>query len=100
MYLSQGNNFVKESVWKKIEDLRLNELNLMLVGDFNIDARDNDVLLQHFIDNHLVQLVKEPTHFQGRIIDHLWVTKNFQNLKLSFQYPYYTQHKSLIVNFK
>ena len=99
IYLSQTNNSVKDRLWEKIRDFRDENLQLMLIGDFNIDARKFDVLTQHFLHNAMIQLVNEPTHIEGRIIDHVWVTKHLMNLHLSFQYPYYTQHKSLIIKF-
>ena len=99
IYLSQTNNSVKERLWEKIRDSRDENLQLILIGDFNIDARKFDVLTQHFLHNSMIQLVTEPTHIEGRIIDHVWVTKHLMNLNLSFQYPYYTQHKSLIIKF-
>ena len=89
---------MKEKLWEKIKEFRNESLRLMIVGDFNIDSRNFDVLLQHFKQYGLVQLVNEPTHIEGRIIDHLWVSKNLSKLDLKLQYPYYTQHKSLIIN--
>ena len=80
--------------------MRVKNLPMLMVGDFNIDARDSDVLTQYFMQNNLVQLIEEPTHIEGRIIDHMWVSKNLPKLELTLQYPYYTQHKSFIVKFQ
>ena len=44
--------------WKKIEKIR----------SFNIDEKKDDVLLQNFFANSMIQLVKEPTHTEGRTI--------------------------------
>ena len=100
MYLSQAKNGVKEQLWRKIKEMRLEGHQMIIVGDFNIEARNTDLLTHYFIQNHLVQLVTEPTHIQGRIIDHLWVSKDLPELEVSYQYPYYTQHKSIIIKFK
>ena len=100
VYLSQANNKVKERVWEKINEFRKKKFHTMIIGDFNLDAREFDVLTKHFIENDMVQLVKEPTHIEGRVIDHLWVSKNFPKLKLNLEYPYYTQHKSLVIKFE
>ena len=100
VYLSQTNNNVKDYLWEKIMVYRKENLHLMIIGDFNIDARSFDVLIQHYHQYGLIQLVREPTHIEGRIIDHLWVSKSVPNLDLSYQYPYYTQHKSLIITFE
>ena len=99
IYLSQTNNDTKKRLWKKIIEFRDENLHLMIVGDFNIDTENFDVFTQHLINFDLVQLVKEPTHIEGRTIDHLWVSKNLPKIELSYQYPYYTQHKSLLVKF-
>ena len=88
---------MREKLWEKIIEFRYGSLRLMIVRDFNIDSRNFDVLLQHFNNYGLVQLVEEPTHIEGRIIDHLWVSKNLSKLDLALQYPYYSQHKSLII---
>ena len=100
IYLSQTNNSEKEKLWEKIKEFRDESLRLMIVGDFNIDSRNFDVLLQHFNQYGQVQLVEEPTHIEVRIIDHLWVSKNLSKLDLALQYPYHTQHKSLIIKFE
>ena len=100
VYLSQAKNGVKEQLWRKIKEMRLEGYHMIMVGDFNIEARNSDLLTHYFIQNHLVQLVTEPTHIQGRMIDHLWVSKNFPKLEVSYQYPYYTQHKSILIEFK
>ena len=73
--------------------------NTIIIGDFNVDEKDDDVLLQHFLANNMVQLVKEPTHIEGRTIDHVWVSKSFSDLNLTLKYPYYTQHKSILIKF-
>ena len=100
IYLSQSNNDVKERLWEEIRKLKQKNLHVMIIGDFNIDARNLDLLTNHFIRHNLVQLVKEPTHIEGRIIDHLWVSQNLPKIDLNFHYPYYTQHKSLIIKFE
>ena len=99
IYLSQTNNDTKKKLSKKIIEYRDESLDLMILGDFNIDTENFDVFTQHLINFDLVQLVKEPTHIEGRTIDHLWVSKSIPKLELSYQYPYYTQHKSLLVKF-
>ena len=99
IYLSQTNNKVKEELWEKIKYLRVNNLELVIIGDFNVDANSSNVVTQNFLNYNLIQLVNEPTHIEGRTIDHLWVSKSLSKLDLSIQYPYYSQHKSLMIKF-
>ena len=89
IYLSQTNNKVKEELWEKIKYLRVNNLELVIIGDFNVDANSSNVVTQNFLNYNLIQLVNEPTHIEGRTIDHLWVSKSLSKLDLSIQYPYF-----------
>ena len=72
VYLSEANKKVKERVWKKINEFRKKKFHMMIIRDYNLDAREFDVLTKHLIENDMVQLVKELTHIDGRVIDHLW----------------------------
>ena len=48
------HNSAKERLWEKIRDIKDENLQLMLIGDFNIDARKFDVLTQHFLHNAMI----------------------------------------------
>ena len=43
-----------------------------VVGDFNIDAFNKNIHLQRVLSNY-TQLVKEPTHLSGSLLDHVYV---------------------------
>ena len=60
MYLSQAKNGVKEQLWNEIKEMRLEDYHMIMVGDFNIEARNSDLITHYFIQNNLVQLVIEP----------------------------------------
>ena len=49
----------------------------IILGDFNVDFQ-SDLLVGSFIQSfNFVQPVSEPTHIIGRLIDHVYVNKDF-----------------------
>ena len=49
----------------------------------------------------LENLVTQPTHDKGRIIDHFYVPKDLKDkFKLTIHSPYYSDHDALCVKFE
>ena len=50
-------------------------------------------------ENHFSQLVKDPTHIEGNLIDHAYKRDIHGNLKYSVELhsKYYTDHKAMAV---
>ena len=85
LYLSQ------KVEWRKLEELFelwiRNERNVAVIGDVNIDFLDGShKLMAYMKDKGFTQLVKEPTHICGGLIDHIYV-----NEKLMQRKPFYSQ---------
>ena len=76
----------------------------IILSDFDYDLKcdGSSVLSREIIDFGFSQLVKEPTHNQGGIIDHCYTSKNVipNNVKLSQKAVYYSDHDLLEVQYK
>ena len=74
-----------------------------ILGDFNCDLKryGSSVLSREIIDFGFSQLVKEPTHNQGGIIDHCYISKNVipSSVLLRQSSVYYTDHDILEVEY-
>ena len=57
---------------------------------------------KYLIDQNFTQLIKEPTHIEGNLLDQAYVKDVKQNLKYSAEThsKYYTDHKALAVMLK
>ena len=72
-----------------------------LIGDFNFDAQENNVLKKFLIEKGFIQMITRPTHERGRTIDHFYVPHNMHDLfEISYTYPYFTDHAALCVKIK
>ena len=74
----------------------------LIFGDFNLRSDELSVLSREMTDFGFGQLVKEPTHNQGGIIDHCYTSKNVlpNNVNLSQKAVYYSDHDLLEVQYK
>ena len=74
----------------------------LIFGDFNLRSDELSVLSREMTDFGFSQLVKEPTHNQGGIIDHCYTSKNVSpnNVELSQKAVYYSDHDLLEVQYK
>ena len=78
--LYRKNNACLSSFCHTLNDiLQLDTVHLIL-GDFNINAQDQDQsnTLQQALQDYQ-QIVKEPTHLGGGVLDHIYVRKSFLN---------------------
>ena len=70
----------------------------LLVGDFNfcyLDRTSNTYLQ----NNNFKQLIEEPTHEEGNLLDHAYLRDTNMNLncKVMLHSKYYTDHKGLSI---
>ena len=76
----------------------------IVCGDFNVCLRTNrhNPLSESLKSDGFVQHVREATHYQGGIIDHVYVKQGEEQLKndVSSYSPYYTafDHDALLVS--
>ena len=73
----------------------------LVIGDFNSCFHENfnNQVTQGLIQQGFVQLVKEPTHIRGRIIDHAYIKDPTGRLKpiIERYSPYYTDHDAICI---
>ena len=80
LYLSRGFN------WGKLEKLLSlwinNQRSVAVIGDMNIDFIDEDhEFIQYMTRNGFGQLVQEPTHIRGGLLDQIYVNKALMEKK-------------------
>jgi exonuclease III len=73
----------------------------LVVGDFNfcyLDSSSNSTR-QYFRRNNFEQLIKEPTHIEGNLLDHGQIRNIKGDLRCTVQLhsKYYTDHKGLAI---
>ena len=69
----------------------------IIMGDFNIDFNGDaksSYILQDLLNFGLCQIIREPTHIEGGLIDHCYVSRNtlVQRLEVTQKSVYYTDH--------
>ena len=82
------------------EHLQASTLHI-LVGDFNVDGRDNEnTVVKHIFTKHrLVQKVRNITHDQGNTLDHCYVSSGLNDqLTLFLHHLYYSDHDCICVS--
>jgi hypothetical protein len=94
VYVSQGQKNNPEIIdclnllWKS-------NYQQIVLGDFNFDANEESTIKNFLESRGLTQQVDEPTHLEGRIIDHCYVSSNLTEFKFELFSPYYTDHCGL-----
>ena len=72
----------------------------VILGDFNYDPSERSKLSDYIKSKGLVQIVKEPTHKEGRTLDQCFVPKSLKDcMTLKMFSPYYSDHSGLLMNF-
>ena len=97
LYRSQiGNSITLLQDLTKLIDTRRPT---MIVGDFNCCYRENihNKLVQGLLNLGFKQLIHEPTHIQGRTIDHAYLLDPQKTLRVSIERysPYYSDHDAI-----
>ena len=73
----------------------------VIMGDFNFDPKKNNHVTRFMKEKKLSQIVECPTHKDGRIIDHIYVSSEFMKcVDLKVMFKYYTDHAALQIKFK
>ena len=68
----------------------------IILGDFNCSAlvKEDNAIVRSFENSGFIQVVQKPTHIQGGVIDHIYVSHHIapKLLKLTQKPVYYTDH--------
>ena len=99
LYRSQignSNTFLQDLT--KLIDIRRPTI---IMGDFNSCYRENinNRLVQGLLNLGFKQLIHEPTHIQGRTIDHTYVLDPQEMLRVTIERysPYYSDHDAICI---
>ena len=97
LYISKGANL--KAVVKKLKTLCTFGPKVV-IGDVNFDFTSVNVLSNFLFSLGLTQIVNQPTHIDGNMIDHCYVSDVLKdNTQIEYNFPYYTDHVALCLSF-
>ena len=82
-----------------LKELLHPEMTTIIVGDFNFDKNDVNVLTRFLGKRKFSQVIDWPTHKEGRTIDHCYVSNNAK-VKVTKHSPYYSDHNALCIQYE
>ena len=102
LYRSQGGNH--NDLMMKIADLTSRNKPQLVIGDFNFCYLENssNSTKKYLKENDFKQIIKEPTHIEGNLLDqaHVRDVQRINNYSTEIHSKYYTDHKALAVMVK
>ena len=73
----------------------------LVIGDFNFCYQDqsSNPIKKYFNENNFVQIIQEPTHIEGNLLDHAYKrdTDKIYEYSTELHTKYYTDHKGLAI---
>ena len=100
LYRSQNH----QHLTRILETFLDSEKPLLVVGDFNFCFMENssNPTKKYFMENFFDQLVQEPTHIEGNLLDHAYMRdlKRVNKYKTELHSKYYTDHKGVAILIK
>ena len=100
VYCSRGAN--KVSFLNDLGKLARDPRPCYIVGDFNLNfMRDpQDQIIKKILSNGFKQIVSEPTHIAGSLLDHVYVKRVLHEPKIALNFLYYSDHAAVSVFLK
>ena len=99
LYRSQRGSY--SDLQKYIEMMDSQARPLLVIGDFNFCylATETNQTKKFFSSKQFTQIIKEPTHIEGHLLDHAYVRDVDENLEWTAKVhsKYYTDHKGLAI---
>ena len=87
-----------DGVVDTLQHTMISNMSQIVIGDFNFNASEANILTKYLQNQNLVQIVQEPTHIAGRILDQCYISRDIEEkLRLTIQSPYFTDHNSLCI---
>ena len=99
-YLSQGASYAE--VVKEFKNHLTPSSQAIILGDMNFEWQtENNYFTDFMRASGYQQLVNEPTHDCGRVIDHIYISPslNVNNLKMEKRSVYFSDHDAIFVKF-
>ena len=82
MYLSKGFNWI--AFKEVLEQCICTPKDIAIIGDTNIDIlSEKHNLIDYLLEKSFVQMVQQPTHERGGLLDHIYI-----NVSLQKKYPF------------
>ena len=102
LYRSQSGDC--NEIIEHIDQMSTGGKPLLVLGDFNFCylKNKNHRIKQHFKAKNFSQLIREPTHIQGHLLDHAYLQEKEGQLRWTteIQSKYFTDHKSIAIIIK
>ena len=97
LYCSKGAN--KQQFFSDLMTLLRGTLCCIIVGDFNDNflKEPKSNFVQQMIAQKLTQLVETPTHAEGGLLDHVYVTNTKWQLNTEVNFRYYSDHAAITI---
>ena len=93
-----GSRF--EVIFSEFLEQHKNERCIVL-GDFNFDPDRTNALTRKFKEWNFTQQVSNPTHRDGNIIDHIYVSEELlEHSVCDLHYVYYSDHQGVCITLK
>ena len=98
MYASQGAQ--SQDIISKLANLFCHASDIIVVGDMNWDYFGQDNAIKRFFQqNDFVQLIANPTHEQGGLLDHVYMRGGDSEKKVTVYQKarYYSDHDAILI---
>ena len=71
----------------------------IILGDFNFSPNASNILTKQLQAWNFIQLIESPTHKDGNILDHAYVSESLSgSVSADVHYIYYSDHQGLFIN--
>ena len=102
LYRSQGGDY--DELNGHIDLMSSEGKPLLIIGDFNFCylTNKNNRTKQHLEANNFLQLISEPTHIEGHLLDQAYLQDKKGQLEYTAEVhsKYYTDHKGIAIMLK
>ena len=97
LYISRGAN--KREFLQDLGALAKGNKPCIIVGDFNINFLEspNELIITQITSNGFHQIVTLPTHEKGGLIDHVYIKNVREQIEVSLNFPFYSDHAAILV---
>ena len=96
VYLTHDEDLDLQMVVEELKKMFTDCNDKLILGDFNFEPKEKNVLTKFFQDRKLRQVVQEPTHVAGRTIDHIYLSEGLvDTLEFKVMFKYFSDHAAM-----